>query len=257
MKSLIKHYIEPTVYIVFFCSFFLFSASYATQFRNKDSIILEEPDDRITMFGRTSFVSHELKLSADSIEYDFTNLQFIAKGKVHIDMKGENTEVTSDRLIYSFSEEGSGSFRKNVIQSDILINSIADVSSLFRGKAVFIDMWASWCEPCIHEFQNSETLYENLKKDGIEVLYISFDKDEKDENWKRAIKKYDVLGTHIRANKKLQDELTKFIWGGVDVFMLPNYLVMNKAGAIIEKHFLKPSQGEEFYIDLRKRLLRE
>jgi thiol-disulfide isomerase/thioredoxin len=46
----------------------------------------------------------------------------------------------------------------------------------FRGKAVLINFWASWCAPCIAEMPSLQMAAELLQPDGIEVILISVDR---------------------------------------------------------------------------------
>jgi peroxiredoxin len=48
--------------------------------------------------------------------------------------------------------------------------------SEFRGKkVVFVNVWATWCPPCIWEMPSMETLYKELKPEGLEILAVSID----------------------------------------------------------------------------------
>ena len=44
-----------------------------------------------------------------------------------------------------------------------------------RGKVVFINVWATWCPPCIEEMPTMQRLYERLHNRGLEILAISID----------------------------------------------------------------------------------
>ena len=48
-----------------------------------------------------------------------------------------------------------------------------------RGKVVVIDFWATWCGPCKKEMPNMKKLYETHGKEGLEIIGISLDDDEK------------------------------------------------------------------------------
>jgi peroxiredoxin len=51
---------------------------------------------------------------------------------------------------------------------------LVQLSSL-RGKVVFINVWATWCPPCVEEMPTVQRLYERLQARGLEVLAISLD----------------------------------------------------------------------------------
>jgi peroxiredoxin len=45
----------------------------------------------------------------------------------------------------------------------------------FRGKVVFLNIWATWCGPCREEMPSMEKLYQALKDDNFEILAVSID----------------------------------------------------------------------------------
>jgi len=57
--------------------------------------------------------------------------------------------------------------------------NVIEVSQL-RGKTIFINIWASWCPPCIAEMPGINKLYQQLKDDpNIKFLMISVDEEQK------------------------------------------------------------------------------
>ncbi len=47
-----------------------------------------------------------------------------------------------------------------------------------KGKVIFINMWATWCAPCVAEMPSIEALYTNYKDNPMVVFaMVSFDKD--------------------------------------------------------------------------------
>ena len=46
----------------------------------------------------------------------------------------------------------------------------------YRGKkAVLLNIWATWCAPCVEEMPSMEKLYQALKGEAFEILAVSID----------------------------------------------------------------------------------
>jgi len=45
----------------------------------------------------------------------------------------------------------------------------------YKGKIVFLNIWATWCPPCRKEMPSMEKLYRQLKGEDFEILAISVD----------------------------------------------------------------------------------
>jgi thiol-disulfide isomerase/thioredoxin len=134
------------------------------------------------------------------------------------------------------------------------ITTIAQLLSSFKGQPVFVDLWATWCEPCKEEFKFSDKLYTELTKRNIQMLYVSLHQNVTDTAWRSDIVKFQLKGSHILTNKALQDEFTKLIWGGVDAFSIPHYLLFDADGKVLLKDALPPSSQQQLFDQVDKAL---
>ncbi|MEF3301851.1 thiol-disulfide oxidoreductase ResA [Paenibacillus sp. GYB003] len=48
----------------------------------------------------------------------------------------------------------------------------------FRGKAVMVNFWGSWCEPCAREMPAIQRQYEKWKDKGLVVLGLNLDESK-------------------------------------------------------------------------------
>lgn len=47
----------------------------------------------------------------------------------------------------------------------------------FRGRTIFLNLWATWCAPCLAEMPYIQKLYEDVGDEGIEFIAIATDDD--------------------------------------------------------------------------------
>ena len=45
----------------------------------------------------------------------------------------------------------------------------------YKGKVVLLNIWATWCPPCVEEMPSMEKLYKELKGENFEILAVSID----------------------------------------------------------------------------------
>ncbi|MFC6841023.1 TlpA family protein disulfide reductase [Xanthomonas theicola] len=48
----------------------------------------------------------------------------------------------------------------------------------FRGRPLLVNVWASWCEPCVREMPELDRLARAQPRDGLQVLGIALDHPE-------------------------------------------------------------------------------
>lgn len=85
------------------------------------------------------------------------------------------------------------------------IKSLSD----FYGNVIYIDVWATWCGPCIAEFPIAKELKARFADaDDVIFLYVSVDVEEKKEKWKTDLVKHGLTdGINLFTGKGFESEI--------------------------------------------------
>jgi len=107
----------------------------------------------------------------------------------------------------------------------------------FIGKCVYIDVWATWCGPCIGELPYLEKLNKDFKNKNIVFMSVSVDKDK--DAWEKMVKEKEMKGLQLFADKAWESSIA------VDylVHSIPSFILIDKDGNIINPKAKRPSTG--------------
>jgi thiol-disulfide isomerase/thioredoxin len=103
---------------------------------------------------------------------------------------------------------------------------LLNLKNLFQNKALLIDFWATWCAGCIEEFPKSKKLHEDTKDLPIEFVYLCTSEGSTFEKWINKIAEFELNGTHIYVDKKIENELMEMFSGSG----FPTYVLINTKG---------------------------
>jgi thiol-disulfide isomerase/thioredoxin len=105
----------------------------------------------------------------------------------------------------------------------------------FRGDLIYIDLWATWCGPCIREQPYMEELVKEFANKNVTFLAISTDSSPKP--WKKMVADRSLSGTHVYAKGAWKaDIMTHFVVEGI-----PRYILLDTEGKIIDRNAPRPS----------------
>lgn len=105
----------------------------------------------------------------------------------------------------------------------------------FKGKIIYIDLWATWCGPCIQESPAFEAL--GKKYAGKDIVFLPISKDSTTKPWL----------SYLNAHKK---ELTQYHSNDVAmnsewaIMYIPRFILIDKDFKIIDAYAPRPSSDE-------------
>lgn len=106
-----------------------------------------------------------------------------------------------------------------------------------KGKVVYIDVWATWCMPCIQELPHLKELERKYHGKPVEFVSISIDEEKDRERWKEFIIQRELVGTQLIADKAWKSE---FIEAYV-IKAIPRFILIDKEGKIVRAEAPRPS----------------
>jgi thiol-disulfide isomerase/thioredoxin len=119
----------------------------------------------------------------------------------------------------------------------------------FKGKVVYLDLWASWCGPCRAETPFLKKLNEKYKNDS-RIAIISIAVKDNFDAWKKALKEDMPGGIQLID----QDDL---VWNSYVLSnAIPRFIVIDKRGKVVNFDAPRPSSGKEIEKLLRDEILK-
>lgn len=96
-----------------------------------------------------------------------------------------------------------------------------------RGQPIFLNEWATWCEPCVAELPSIQALYDSLNTEGVFFALVSYQEPAK-------LKKFvqeKSLRMPIYTTKNTKPPK------GYKAPGIPATFILDRAGAIVMEHF--------------------
>lgn len=208
---------------------------YGKQAKNEPSKLFEFVlnDDNITPNTKLSFLYNYLKESSTyQIETDIE------------DKKNAMLDLTEDKSGWNKILKGADISKridsKDLILYDREMNEIefAKLMDTYKGKVVYIDLWASWCSPCIASFPKAKILKEEYKDEPIIFLYLAYNDSEKpwmEQNEKHKLYEGENSVTYLIASPK-----AKWI-EEMQIKTIPRYVLYDKNGKIANANAPSPA----------------
>ena len=108
-----------------------------------------------------------------------------------------------------------------------------DIKKNNSSDLILINVWSTWCAPCIEEFPYIAQLESKYSPKDLDVIFISTDWDENSIKVKDFLLKENVFGRHYRKKEGNDQEFINQLcssWSGV----LPFTVVYDKNMALID-----------------------
>jgi thiol-disulfide isomerase/thioredoxin len=138
----------------------------------------------------------------------FANTALMKSGMMDIDADATKYEDTFDYNFTIRDQEGK----------------VVDVNQ-FKGKVIFLNLWATWCGPCVAEMPSIQSLYEKMDKEKI--VFIVMDWFEEPGKVSKFIKRKEFTFPVYHVNGDVPAQL--------NVPSIPTTFIISPQGKIVTK----------------------
>ncbi len=155
---------------------------------------------------------------------------------VPINMKNsfQNLKVwaTLSLILFIFTQHSLAQEKKDLKNWDMTTYKFIDKAgnkvsiSDLKGKYVFIDVWASWCRPCINKFPEYDSLKVALKDKNIVCLQLSI--DAREMRWRNG------MGFNGRVVDQWFTNEDPAFMKDLEVAYIPRYILVDRKGKVLD-----------------------
>jgi len=109
-----------------------------------------------------------------------------------------------------------------------------------KGKYTYIDVWATWCAPCLAQVPYLKEVEKTYHGKNINFLSISIDAPDDYEKWKQMVTDKALGGIQLITENGPKSEFTDAYF----VFSIPRFILLDPDGLIVSKQAPRPSSPE-------------
>ena len=156
-------------------------------------------------------------------------------------LKESNNEKHKDEIKKIFNNL-SETMASTIAPDFNYVNPSGQLVSLksLRGNYVYIDVWATWCAPCIAEIPSLKKIEDNYKDKNIKFVSISVDVVSDKQTWLDFVKKNDLKGIQVFADKDFNSDFIKKF----GITSIPRFILIGPDGVIIDNNAKRPSDAK-------------
>lgn len=108
----------------------------------------------------------------------------------------------------------------------------------FVGKVVVLDLWATWCSPCLGQIPHLEKLEEEFSEDEVVFVSISVDEKKNEDKWRKMLQDKQMKGVQLFASG----------WSDIanyyKVTGIPRFMIFDRQGNIVNADAPFPSDSK-------------
>ncbi|WGF91948.1 TlpA family protein disulfide reductase [Aequorivita marisscotiae] len=106
-----------------------------------------------------------------------------------------------------------------------------------KGKYVYIDVWATWCGPCLREIPALKEFEKEYENKNVQVVSISIDEAKDYDKWKSMVTEKQLGGIQLMADNNWKSAFVD----DYAIMGIPRFILVDPEGNIVSADAPRPS----------------
>ena len=188
--------------------------------------------------SRTKILTNDAVVILNDIKNDYFKQQVVGLKNYYDELARQNEELVKKVIAPASNVEG-------LTDGKAIVEKMIEP---YKGKIVYMDVWGTWCQPCIQAIKASPAMKETVKDYDIVYLYVAYGSEE--TAWKGCIAELGLTKpnyVHYNLPQKQQNAVLDYL----KVDGVPFYVLFDKQGnmEILDRGHIGDIQGFKKKID--------
>lgn len=140
---------------------------------------------------------------------------------------GEITEIKQDETTPAEPNKAPGFSFASIDGKQISLEDL-------KGKFVYVDIWATWCRPCLMQIPTLKEVEERYRDKNIEFVSISVDRESDQQKWRKMVEEKQLGGLQLYAGSNSE------FHNNYQISSIPRFLLIGKEGELIDGNAPRP-----------------
>lgn len=183
------------------------------------------------------------KLIAEKNKADLAKLETSKMDPNFVTLQKKNIEMSSAGIQQYYKQAQANNKLNNTVSPSFdYVNYKGGKTKLedFKGKYVYIDVWATWCGPCRAEIPFLKEIEKKYHDKNIVFTSISVDKSKDFEKWKTMVKEKELGGVQVFADNDWNSDFIK----AFSINSIPRFILIDPSGKVVKADASRPSSPE-------------
>ena len=170
----------------------------------------------LTIIRNKSLTNDALPLIND-IKNDYFKQQVVALKYYYDELARQNEEAVKKVIAPASNVEG-------LTDGKAIVEKMIEP---YKGKIIYMDVWGTWCQPCVNAIKASPAMKEAVK--DYDIVYLYFAYSSEDAAWKGYIAELGLTKpnyVHYNLPPKQQSAVIEYL----KVEGFPSYFLFDKQG---------------------------